>query len=73
MINNGVHTTEGFLLCNGATLSRTTYADLFAVIGTLYGKGDGINATSKFGTAVFDGGEMATQLELQLQPMKVMH
>lgn len=46
---------EGFLLCNGATLSRTTYADLFAVIGTLYGKGDGINATSKFGTAVFDG------------------
>ena len=48
---------EGFLLCNGATLSRTTYADLFAVIGTLYGKGDGINATSKFGTAVFDGGD----------------
>lgn len=46
---------EGFLLCNGATLSRTTYSDLFAVIGTLYGKGDGINATSKFGTAVFDG------------------
>lgn len=46
---------DGFLLCNGATLSRTTYADLFAVIGTLYGKGDGINATSKFGTAVFDG------------------
>ena len=46
---------DGFLPCNGATLSRTTYADLFAVIGTLYGKGDGINATSKFGTAVFDG------------------
>ena len=46
---------EGFLPCNGATLSRTTYSDLFAVIGTLYGKGDGINATSKFGTAVFDG------------------
>ena len=46
---------EGFLLCNGATLSRTTYSDLFAVIGTLYGKGDGINASSKFGTAVFDG------------------
>lgn len=46
---------DGFLPCNGATLSRTTYSDLFAVIGTLYGKGDGINASSKFGTAVFDG------------------
>ena len=51
----GAKVPDGFLLCNGATLSRTTYADLFAVIGTLYGKGDGINATSKFGTAVFDG------------------
>jgi len=27
----------GFLECNGAILSRTTYADLFAVIGTTYG------------------------------------
>ena len=32
---------EGFLLCNGATISRTTYAKLFAAIGTLYGAGDG--------------------------------
>ena len=31
----------GFLLCNGAAVSRTTYADLFAVIGTTYGSGDG--------------------------------
>lgn len=31
----------GFLLCNGAKVSRTTYADLFAVIGTTYGTGDG--------------------------------
>jgi len=27
----------GFLLCNGASLPRTTYANLFAVIGTSYG------------------------------------
>lgn len=27
----------GWLLCNGASLSRTTYADLFAVIGTAWG------------------------------------
>ena len=32
---------EGFLLCNGAAISRTTYAKLFAAIGTLYGASDG--------------------------------
>lgn len=31
----------GFLECNGAAISRTVYANLFAVIGTLYGVGDG--------------------------------
>jgi microcystin-dependent protein len=31
----------GWLLCNGAAVSRTTYADLFAVIGTTYGSGNG--------------------------------
>ena len=31
----------GFLECNGTTISRTTYAELFAVIGTVYGVGDG--------------------------------
>ena len=30
-----------FLLCDGSAVSRTTYADLFAVIGTTYGAGDG--------------------------------
>lgn len=31
----------GYLVCNGASVSRTTYANLFAVIGTTFGKGDG--------------------------------
>ena len=31
----------GWLLCNGAAVSRTTYAGLFSVIGTTYGAGDG--------------------------------
>lgn len=31
----------GFLLCDGSAVSRTTYADLFAVIGTTFGSGDG--------------------------------
>lgn len=32
---------EGWLLCDGSAVSRTDYADLFAVIGTSYGAGDG--------------------------------
>lgn len=31
----------GWLKANGAAVSRTTYADLFAAIGTLYGAGNG--------------------------------
>lgn len=31
----------GWLLCDGSSVSRTTYADLFAVIGTIYGAGNG--------------------------------
>lgn len=34
-------TPPGFLKCNGTEHSRTTYADLFAKIGTIYGDGDG--------------------------------
>lgn len=32
---------DGYLPCNGGAISRTTYADLFAVIGTTYGSGNG--------------------------------
>lgn len=31
----------GWLLCDGAAVSRTSYASLFAVVGTTYGAGDG--------------------------------
>ena len=31
----------GFLLCNGAEISRTTYARLFSVLGTTWGAGNG--------------------------------
>lgn len=37
----GTSVPEGFLLCNGANVSRTTYANLFNVIGTKCGAGDG--------------------------------
>lgn len=45
---------DGYLLCNGAAVSRTTYATLFGKIGTTYGTGDGSttfalpNLTDKF-------------------------
>lgn len=37
----GATAPSGWLLCDGTAYSRTTYADLFAVIGTAYGVGDG--------------------------------
>ena len=37
----GVTAPNGFLICNGSEVSRTTYANLFAVIGTRYGAGNG--------------------------------
>ena len=37
----GATAPEGWLLCQGQALSRTTYKDLFDVIGTAFGSGDG--------------------------------
>lgn len=37
----GATAPAGWLLCNGAAVSRTTYAALFAAIGTAHGQGDG--------------------------------
>ena len=38
----GAAAPTGWLLCNGAAVSRTTYAALFAIIGTTYGVGDNV-------------------------------
>jgi microcystin-dependent protein len=37
----GSSAPTNWLLCNGAAVSRSTYADLFSAIGTTYGVGDG--------------------------------
>lgn len=37
----GTSAPAGYLLCDGQTVSRTTYAALFGVIGTAFGAGDG--------------------------------
>lgn len=37
----GNTTPQGWLLCDGSAVSRTTYASLYACIGTTYGAGNG--------------------------------
>lgn len=37
-----LNSLPGYLLCNGQAVSRSTYADLFALIGVNFGLGDGI-------------------------------
>lgn len=37
----GTTAPSGFLMCDGSLVSRSTYSDLFDVIGTIYGSGDG--------------------------------
>ena len=37
----GASAPDGYLKCNGALVSRTAYAYLFAIIGTTFGAGDG--------------------------------
>ncbi len=34
---------SGWLPCNGAAVSRSTYSDLFTAIGVVWGAGDGVN------------------------------
>ena len=41
MISSGESSMEGYLLCNGSLVSRTTYSELFSVIGTTFGSGNG--------------------------------
>lgn len=43
---------SGWLICNGANVSRTDYAALFAAIGTIYGAGNG---STTFGLPNMDG------------------
>ena len=37
----GITAPTNWLICDGSAISRTTYADLFSVIGTSFGVGDG--------------------------------
>jgi len=48
----GSSAPTGWLICDGTLVSRTTFAELFSVIGTSYGVGDG---STTFGTPDFRG------------------
>lgn len=43
LFGSAIIPSSGYLVCNGAAVSRTVYSGLFAVIGTGWGTGDGVN------------------------------
>ena len=49
----GASPPNGWILCNGASLSRSTYSDLFDVLGTTFGQGS--NPGSTFAIPSFVG------------------
>ena len=49
---NASNKPAGWLVCDGSAVSRETYADLFEIIGTAYGTGDG---TTTFNLPDFTG------------------
>lgn len=55
---------NGYLLCNGAAVSRTTYAELFSMIGTSFGAGNGSSTFNlpDFRGRVFGGRGTGTAL-----------
>ena len=67
----GTTAPTGWLLCDGAAVSRTTYARLFAVTGTTYGYGD---SSTTFNTPNLKGrviaGFDASQWEFDLMGWK---
>lgn len=70
----GASAPQGFLLCHGQAVSRSTYSDLFGVIGTAFGAGDGsttFNVPDLRGRVVAGkdnmGGTSANRLAAQVQ------
>lgn len=63
---------SGWLICNGAAVSRTTYADLYKAIGTTYGAGDGSttfnlpNAGGRFLECTTSTSQVGTKVEAGL-------
>ena len=60
---------DGWLLCDGSAVSRTTYANLFAKVGTRHGAGDGSTTfnvpdmNARFLEGTTDTGQVGTKVE----------
>lgn len=60
---------DGWLVCDGSAVSRTTYANLFAKIGTRHGAGDGSTTfnlpdmDARFLEGTTDTGQVGTKVE----------
>lgn len=62
----GQNAPSGFLVCDGSAVSRTTYANLFAVLGENFGSGDGsttFNLPDMRGRASFGVGTLNTNTQ----------
>ena len=63
---------DGWLVCDGSAVSRTTYANLFAKIGTRHGAGDGSTTfnlpdmDARFLEGTTDTGQVGTNVEAGL-------
>ena len=67
---------DGWLLCDGSAISRTDYADLFAVIGTKWGEGDGsttFNLPNSIGRFAEGASEAGSYHEAGLPNITGMH
>lgn len=58
---SGATVPSGWLVCDGSAISRTTYATLFAAIGTTYGTGDG---STTFNLPSGTGGQIPSGITL---------
>lgn len=56
----GASAPTGWLLCDGSSVSRTTYAKLFAAIGTTFGSADGSSFNVPDGRDLFPRGASGT-------------
>ncbi len=78
----GAAAPTGWLLCQGQAISRTTYAQLFSVIGTTYGSGDGkttfnlpdmrgrVAVGSDANSPGAEGGKQTTSCEYRIIPFR---
>ena len=70
---------EGWLVCDGSAVSRTTYASLFAKIGTRHGAGDGSTTfnlpdmDARFLEGTTDTGQVGTKVEPGLPNISGQH